>query len=399
MLYQPKRPVRIAEFNKISAAGTSLLGADYVLGKEIETPDAILVRNAHIDTGLFPTLVAIARAGAGVNTITVDKATEKGICVFNTPGANANAVAEQVMTMIGAQMRNIFDAVLFVRTLNAGFDKARLEKYIEEKKGQFVGHELAGKVLAVIGLGQIGVRVANLAVQKGMRVIGYDAYLSVRNAHQLDRKVEVVETLDRAIEKANVVTVHVPLSKDTKHLIGASQLVRMPAGVMLVNYSRGDIYDDAAVLAGLAMGQVGSYITDFPTPELIINPRVIATPHQGASTEQSEENCAVMACTQLKLFLEQGTVVNSVNFPPTELTVSPGTKTRLVVVNRNVPGVIASVTNVLGECGMNIVGSINRGNDKVGYNLIEVASEVPPEVLARIAAADNVLSVRPTPMM
>jgi len=396
VLFQPQGQIEIGLFNRIAEAGLKLLGDGYLVRDKLENPDAILVRSEKIDTDKYPNLIAIARAGAGVNTITVDKATARGICVFNTPGANSNAVAELVMTMIGAQMRNLFEAAQFVRT-NLHFDLPRIEAFIEANKKKFVGRELFGQTLGVIGLGHIGVRVANLGVQKGMKVIGFDAYLTLENAHQLNKDVQLATSMEVILEEADVITVHVPLTETTRNLIGATQIDRMKRRPMLVNYSRRGIYDEKALFEAFESDKVASYISDFPNPELL-HPKVIFTPHVGASTEESEEKCAEMAVLQLKAFLESGTVTNSVNFPPTELVAGQNVHTRLVVVNRDVPNMIATITGALGEKNINITGIINHSNEQIGYNLIDVASEVSPEILSDIENIVDVLNVRPIVM-
>jgi len=278
------------------------------------------------------------------------------------------------------------------------YDAERLEKIVEDNKARFVGRELTAQTLGVVGLGQVGVRVANLGVQKGMRVVGFDTHLSIQNAHQLDRKVELMKKLDDLLALSNIITVHVPLTDATSNLIGAVQIERMQNGTMLVNYSRKGVCDDAAVLAGIEGDKIGSYVSDFPTPELLRNTKVICTPHLGASTEESEDKCAEMAVRQLKAFLETGSVTNSVNFPTLELMPKPNVRTRLVVVNRDVPKMIATITGAIASEGVNITGYVNDGNGVIGYNLIDIESEVSPEVLSRINQTPDVLNVRAIPM-
>ncbi|MBI2613075.1 phosphoglycerate dehydrogenase [Candidatus Kaiserbacteria bacterium] len=396
MLTKPDFLARIGTLNNIAPAGLNIFGNTYLVRKEMESPDALIVRSAKVGPDQFPGF-AIARAGIGVNNIDVEEATRLGICVFNTPGGNARAVAELVTDMIGAQSRHVFAAVQFARSLY-GYTDPHIEEMVEQKKKDFVGNQLAGKTLGVIGLGKIGVLVANLGIHQGMRVIGLDTMLTVPNAHQLSPQVELAKTLEQVLEAAHFVTVHVPLVPENKHLINGAQIPLMRNGATLVNYARREICDEKAVLAGIESGKLAAYITDFPTKELVAHPRVIATPHLGASTEESEETCAVMAARQLRDFFESGTVVNSVNFPTVELVPDRAVRTRLVVVNRDVPNMIAEITSALGENGINIARSRNESNGKIGYNLIDVNGTVPHDIVDRISAVDNVLKVRAIPM-
>jgi len=369
----------------ISASGEPTVGM-------LDHCDGIVVRSAKVDTDLFPRLIAVARAGAGYNNITVDKATAKGICVFNTPGANANAVAELVFTMIGYNARRISHAMDFVRMLK-GTD-AEINTMVEEGKSQFSGFELMGKTLGVIGLGKIGLLVANAGVRRGMRVIGYEAHPTAENMNLLDTRVQVAKNIEEVICAADILSVHVPLSGKTKNLIGAPQISLMKIGCVLVNYARSGIYNDDAVLTALATGKVSAYITDFPSTALIGNIRVDCTPHLGASTAEAETNCAVMAVNELSDYLNFGTIANSVNFPALEMPLAQHIRTRIAVVNRDVPNMIAAISGVFGNAIINIHDFRNASNGTLGYNLIDTAANVADELVEKIRQIPNVMRVR-----
>ena len=385
---------RIQTLNNISQQGLKLLPDTYSVSADAGTPDAILVRSALVDTDAYPSIECIARAGAGVNNITIDKATEKGVCVFNTPGANANAVAELVFIMLGTAARNIHKSLEFTRSLAQETDEKVISEKVEKGKSKYTGFELMGKTLGVIGLGKIGVLVSNAGVDRGMNVIGYDPFPTVANVHYLSSKVEIVNKLENILRMADVISVHVPLSDHTRNLIGAKQLETAKSGVILMNYARKGIYDDAAVLQSLADGKTGAYITDFPSKALVGSEKVICTPHFGASTAESEENCAVMAVKQVRNYLEYGVVANSVNFPVIEAYPQESTCTRLVVINRDVPSMIANVTQVLGQAGLNIHSFTNASNGKIGYNIIDLEQELPAGLEQELRGIENVLRVR-----
>ena len=393
---------RILVLNRLAQEGLTLLASQ---GYEIDlcesgkptadmmiASDGIVVRSAKVDTALFPGLIAVARAGAGYNNITVDKATESGTCVFNTPGANANAVAELVFIMLGMHARRINNALCFVTKLDG--NDAEINAAMEAEKARFSGFELANKTLGVIGLGKIGVLVANAGIKRGMRVVGYDAYPTLENMHQLDAKVERTSRMEDVLALADILSVHVPLNEKTKNLIGAKQLAMMKLGCVLMNYARDGIVDNAAVISALAENTIAAYITDFPTMALRGLKNVICTPHLGASTDEAEEKCAVMAVTQLRNYLEFGTVTNSVNFPVLEMPLSEEVRTRLVVVNNDVPNMIAVITGVLGGANINIHGFTNASNGKIGYNLVDLATVVAEELVEKIRQLPNVLRVR-----
>jgi D-3-phosphoglycerate dehydrogenase len=385
---------RIQTLNNISQQGLKHFTEAYAVSTEAGTPDAVLVRSAQVDTDTIPSMLCIARAGAGVNNITVDKATAKGVCVFNTPGANANAVAELVFIMLGIAARKIHKGLEFAQSLAQETDDKIIAEKMEKGKSKYTGFELMGKTLGVVGLGKIGVLVANAGIDRGMNVVGYDPFPTVANVHYLNSRVEITHKLEDAIRHADVISVHVPLSDQTRNLIDAKQLLKAKDGVILINYARKGIYDDAAVQEALASGKVQSYITDFPTRALIQNDKVICTPHLGASTAESEENCAMMAVKQVRNYLEYGVIANSVNFPGVEVFPQESTKTRLVVINRDVPGMIARITQVVGEAGLNIQALTNESNGKIGYNIIDLERDLPAGLEAALAAIENVVRVR-----
>ncbi|MFA6158044.1 MAG: 3-phosphoglycerate dehydrogenase family protein [Candidatus Paceibacterota bacterium] len=383
---------RILVLNNVSKKGLALFGDAHRVGQDTTDPEGIIVRSAKVNTDQYPHLVAVARAGAGVNNVSVARATEKGVCVFNTPGANANAVAELVFIMLGNFARHVDEALRFVRSLDG--DDLSITDRVEAEKSTFAGFELVGKTLGVIGLGKIGVLVANAGIKRSMRVIGHDAFPTFGNMHQLDSRVEVVRKMEGLLSEADVLSVHVPLSEKTKHLIGVSQVNSMKDEVILMNYAREGIYDDAAVIDGLRVGKVRAFITDFPTRALLEEKGVICTPHLGASTAESEENCAVMAAKQLKNYLEYGVVTNSVNFPTIETFPAQGIRARLAIVNKDMPGMIAVIAGMLGDAGINIQALTNESAGGIGYNLVDLGIDVGDELVSKISAAPNILRVR-----
>ena len=386
------QPFRVKVLNRIVAEGVAVLTGMSV-GTEVDDPHGILVRSAKVDTADYPSLLAVARAGAGVNNITVDKATEQGVCVFNTPGANANAVAELVFTMLGLAARNLHRAVDFCRGLS-GLDDQEISRQVEGKKAAFRGTELAGKTMGVIGLGKIGVLVANGGIQRRMRVVGYDPFPALENIHALSPNVCLARAVDDVLQQSQILSLHIPLTPKTRGFVDAELLGRLPPGAILVNYARGPVVDEAAVLAGLESGQLGRYITDFPTSGLLQHPAVLTSPHLGASTEESEEQCACLAARALRDYLEYGTIAHSVNFPTAESIPAKNVHTRLIMINRDVPGMIGLASQTLGAAGINIASYLNESNGSIGYNLIDLEEALPEAVLARIAAHDGVLRTR-----
>jgi len=383
---------RILVLNNVSETGLKLFGDAYQIGPNVTDPEAVIVRSAEVDTDRYQSLIAVARAGAGVNNISVAKATEKGVCVFNTPGANANAVAELVFIMLGLYARRVDQALRFVQMLDG--DDAAIAARVEAGKSKFTGFELAGKTLGIVGLGKVGVLVANAGIERGMKVIGYDAFPTLTNMHELSPQVQIARRMQEVLLVADVFSVHVPLSEKTKNLIGVDQVALMKSDCILMNYARDGICDDAAILEALNIGKVKAFITDFPTKALLGNAGVICTPHLGASTAESEENCAIMAARQLKNYLEYGIVTNSVNFPAIEIFPTQAIRSRLAIVNRDVPNMIAAITGVLGEAGVNIQAFTNESNGRIGYNLVDIEADVNDEVIEQIRQLPKVLRVR-----
>jgi D-3-phosphoglycerate dehydrogenase len=384
---------RIKKVNKIAREGLELFGPDYSVRDDEQDPEGILVRSSRVDTDDYRSLLAVARAGAGVDSITVEKATEKGICVLNTPGANANAVAELVFVMLGISARNIHLAINFCRDL-AGLSDAEVTKQVEAKKAAFRGFELAGKTLGVLGIGKIGVRVANGGIQRKMRVIGFDPFPALDNIHHLSPEVSLARSWKAVVEQVDVLTLHMPFNEKLRNFINADVLRRLHQGAILVNYARGALVNQADVLAALGSGQLASYVTDFPTAAMLDNPKVIVSPHLGASTEESEEQSATMAVQELKDYLEYGAVTHSVNFPTIESTPSDDVHTRLIMINRDVPGMIGFASQMIGTHGINISSYLNGSNGSVGYNIIDLASPIPDSVVQEIAAHKDVIRMR-----
>ncbi len=381
----------IQTLNKISAAGLSRLGDNYNIADDVREPDAILVRSAAMHDMEMPgSLLAIARAGAGVNNIPLDKCSEKGIVVFNTPGANANAVKELVLTALLISSRKVVNGIEWAKTLKGNGDA--VGKMVEKGKSQFVGPELKGKTLGVIGLGAIGILVANAAVSLGMEVVGYDPYLSVDNALRISRKVKHVVTLDEVFAESDYITVHVPLTPDTKGVINAENIAKMKDGVRIVNYSRADLVNSADILAALKEGKVAAYTTDFATDDILGEEGVIVTPHLGASTPESEDNCAQMAAEEIKEFLENGNIVNSVTLPSVSMA-RTGAE-RVCVIHKNIPNIISTVTAALSETGNNIESMDSKSRKDYAYTILDVANDVDESAKDKIAAIDGVIRVR-----
>ncbi len=384
---------RVRTFDKIAPQGLALFGDSYSVNAEETDPQLVVARSTKIDTDAFPSLVAVARAGAGVNTITVDKATAKGIAVFNTPGANAQAVAELVFSVLGGFVRNLPAAYSFMQQMQAADDE-HIEKLIEEKKSAFKGTELKGKTLGVIGLGKIGVLVANGGVFRGMRVVGYDPMPTPANMHALETQVEFVDSPEAVVAKADIISIHVPLFDATRGLFGPKLLAQVKPGAILMNYSRREICEESAVVAALDAKQLRGFLTDFPSTVLSGRPDVLCTPHLGASTAESEDTCAVMAVQQLKRFAEEGLITNSVNFPTLIMSRRPETTTRIIVVNSDVPNMISSIAGVFGAAGVNINSMANESNGKIGYNIIDVSAPVSETLLSALAALPGVIRTR-----
>lgn len=385
---------QIRTMNKISPKGLSLFGANYKVTDIEERPDAILVRSAKIDTDLYGDMLAVARAGAGVNNITIDKATEKGICVFNTPGANANAVCELVFSTLGMGCRNLFGALAYVNTLKDWTDDLAMDKEVEANKSRFAGIELSGRTMAVVGLGKIGVLVANAAVARGMKVVAYEPYPSPWNMHLLNHEVRVFNNLEAMIPSADVVSVHVPLLDGTRGLFNTEMFAEMKEDAILLNFSRGPVVDTDAVVAALDQGKIASYICDFPSHKLLNHAKVMCFPHLGASTEEAEENCATMAVEQLQDYLQYGVIRNSVNFPAIDGRPSAKIKSRICVINKDVPNMISTISHIVAELGHNISSYKNESNGKIGYNLIDLEDHVGDEIIKALEANENIIRAR-----
>lgn len=383
---------KILCLNKISSIGTDRFGSSYEYGTEMEKPDGILVRSASMHDMTFDeNLKAIARAGAGVNNIPLDTCTEQGIVVFNTPGANANAVKELVIASLFLTSRKIPAAMDWVKTLKG--QGSEVGKLVEKGKSNFGGPEIKGKTLGVIGLGAIGILVANAAKHLGMTVYGYDPYLSVDAAWSLSHGVQKAESLEEIFQKSDYITLHLPLTDDTKNLIGKENFTKMKDGVRILNFARGELVHSADMLNALADGKVAAYATDFPTDELIGAENVIAIPHLGASTPESEDNCAVMAVEQIKDYLENGNIKNSVNLPALSMP-RDGSSIRICIIHKNVPNTIANLTAICGRAGLNIEHMQNSSRKSYAYTILDVTGTVSDSDIQAISALDEIIRIR-----
>lgn len=386
---------KIQTLNKISAEGLANFPRDdYEIASEILNPDAILLRSADMHSMELPASVkAIARAGAGVNNIPVSAMSEKGIVVFNTPGANANAVKELVIAALLFSSRPVHKAADWAKTLAGKGDE--IPELAEKGKSQFVGPEIKGKTLGVIGLGAIGAMVANTAIGLGMDVIGYDPYISVDAAWSLSRAVHKAESLESLLSKSDYVSLHIPQTNDTKGFINADRINMMKKGVRLLNFARGGLVVNKDVLAAIDSGKIAQFITDFTDEELLNNDKIICLPHLGASTPEAEDNCAFMAVDQLKNFLERGNIINSVNFPKTYLDAQiPAGGTRLCIANKNVPNMVGQISTILADAKLNIEGMVNQNRADLAYNLIDVSCPVSADVVEKLKSIDGVINVR-----
>ena len=383
---------RIKTMNKIAQVGLNQFPADYQVGDNVEGEEGILVRSAKLHDYPFPdTLWGIARAGAGTNNIPVAECAQKGIVVFNTPGANANGVKELVLAALLMASRDLVGGVEWVKAQAATPD-TDVAAAVEKGKSAFVGPELYRKTLGVIGLGAIGALVANAALSLRMEVYGYDPFLSVDTALRLDRHVHVVKDVAELYRVSDYVTVHVPYTPDTRHTINADTIAQMKDGVRVVNLARGELVDDAAMMAALESGKVARYVTDFPNNTITLAPNVVPIPHLGASTPESEDNCAVMAAQQLRDFLENGNIKNSVNFPNVEMERS-GVQ-RLCIIHRNIPAMLANITAQLSGDGVNVENMTNKSRGDFAYTLVDVGSAVEESVIDDIRAIDGIIRVR-----
>jgi len=384
---------RILTLNQISARGLARFPADrYQVGAAISDPDAILVRSAEMHGASIAAGVrAIGRAGVGVNNIPIEEMSRRGIPVFNAPGANANAVKELVLAGLLLAARNIGPAWLFARSLSG--DDTAIEAAVEAGKKRFVGFELPGRTLGVIGLGAVGVEVANSALALGMKVLGYDPQLTVQRAWQLASSVEQARSLEDMFARSDAISVHVPLNDATRALVNGARLALMRPGGTILNFARAAIVDEAAVVAALDAGGLHAYVCDFPNRALKDHTRVITLPHLGASTGEAEENCAIMVVEQVRDFLENGNIRNSVNYPDTVLPRVPNT-TRLGVANRNVPNMVGQISTALAAHGINIADLLNKSRGACAYTLIDADGALGAPLLAEIRAIDGVLSAR-----
>ena len=383
---------KILCLNKISPVGTKRLGEAYTFSPEMENPDGILVRSASMhERELEENLLAIARAGAGVNNIPLAKCTEQGIVVFNTPGANANAVKELVLAALFLTSRKVIPAIDWVKTLKGQGDQ--VEKLIEKGKGAFAGPEIQGKTLGVVGLGAIGILVANAACQLGMEVYGYDPFLSVDSAWHLSSAVHRSLSLEEIYAQCDYITLHLPQTPETKNMITGETLGKMKDGVRLLNFARGGLVDTDALLAALAQGKVAAYATDFPADAMIGVENIVAIPHLGASTPESEDNCARMAVDQLKDYLENGNILKSVNLPSVSMAREPGTR-RVCLIHKNVPNTIAMLAAACGEAGINIENMQSKSRGEYAYTILDVSGELTKDAVDSLRQMEPMIKAR-----
>ena len=385
---------RIRTYNQISEVGLSRLPADrFQVGPDVEEPVAYMLRSHKLHgEPVSDELLAVARAGAGVNNIPIDEYTHKGIVVFNTPGANANAVKELVTAAMLLGSRRILDGMNRVQELTDISDPQEMAKLLEKEKKQFAGSELAGRTLGVIGLGAIGSMVANVGLELGMKVAGFDPALSVEAAWRLSSRVRQTESIEALLKQSDFVSLHVPAIEQTHHLINSETLRRIKPGAKLLNFAREEVVDVDAVVSALDEGRLSAYITDFPVPALLGRKDTLLFPHIGASTAEAEENCSVMAAEQLMDFLENGNIVNSVNYPQTRMARDGGY--RITFANDNVPRVLSTVLSVLADHDINVIDMVNKSHGDMAYNIIDIESEPTSEVINAIASAEGVMHVR-----
>jgi D-3-phosphoglycerate dehydrogenase len=383
----------IRTYNAISPAGLARFdGSRYAVSSESTNPSGVLLRSYKLTTEELPlTVIAVARAGAGTNNIPTSELTGKGVVVFNTPGANANAVKELICAGLMMSSRDIFGGLKFVDGLGNQLSE-ELDPLLEAEKKRFAGTEIYGKTLGIVGLGAIGSLVANMALDLGMRVVGYDPAISVEAAWRLSSRVEKMSSLDALLKESDYITLHVPAIDATKGMINSESISRMKPGVKLLNFARKEIVNAGDIITALDAGKMGSYVTDFPTPELIGHPRVLAMPHIGASTGEAEDNCAVMAADQLIDFLENGNIKNSVNFPDTSM--ARGSEFRLTFSNSNVPNVLSTVLSQISATGANVVDLVNQSRHEIAYNIMDIDQPVTDELVDAISNLDGVIRVR-----
>ena len=384
----------VRTYNAISAKGLDRFSAEkYVVSEDCASPEAFILRSQKLHTETIPdSLLAVARAGAGVNNIPVSDYTEQGIVVFNTPGANANAVKELIVAGLLLGSRDIYGGMSYVQELGHIDDSAQMGKLLEKEKKRFAGTEIVGKTLGVVGLGAIGSIIANLALDLGMTVIGYDPAISVEAAWQLSSRVERMESIEKLLASADFVTLHVPAIPATKNLINTKTLSEMKSTAKILNFAREEIVSTDDMVNALDKGVIAGYISDFPAPALLGRKDVILMPHIGASTEEAEENCAVMAVEQLKDFLENGNIHNSVNYPPTKMSRNGGS--RITFCNSNVPKVLGQVLSLLADANLNVVDMVNKSRGEIAYNIIDLEGDINEEIIDKVARVDGVMRVR-----
>lgn len=383
---------RIKTLNKIASIGLAQLDKGrFVVEDDCANPDGILVRSAKMHDYEFPeALRAIARAGAGTNNIPIDRCSEAGIVVFNTPGANSNAVKEEVIFAMLAASRHMFEANEWARREAAS--GADVLTTMEKAKSQFAGPEIMGKTLGIIGLGAIGAKVADAALALGMSIVGYDPYLSVSAALALDRHVNVVNNLDDLLKVSDYITIHVPLNDSTRDTIDAEAISKMKGNVRIINLARNGLVNDEAILTALKSGRVAAYVTDFPDNEVANAPGVIALPHLGASTPESEDNCAIMAAHELQDYLDNGNITNSVNLP--NVSMERSGVARICIIHRNVPNILAQITTIVSGAGMNVENLANKSRKDYAYTMLDVDNKVTDEVVKQLSAIDGVIRIR-----
>ena len=386
---------KVRTYNQISVRGLERFPRQsYEVGSDIGRPDAFLLRSQKLHEVEVPrSLLAVARAGAGVNNVPIADYSKRGIVVFNTPGANANAVKELVMAGMLLATRGILPGIAYVNSLTAMSDADAMSQLLEKEKSRFAGGEIKGKTLGIVGLGAIGSMVADMALAMGMKVLGFDPALSIDAAWRLSSEVTRMENLPALLARADYVSLHVPAMDATRHMINADALRLIKPGAVLLNFARESIVDAQAIRGSLDEGRLGKYVCDFPEPALLGQAHVIAMPHIGASTEESEENCAVMAANQLMDFLENGNIVNAVNFPAVSMARSQGT-TRITFSNDNVPGVLGHVLSVLADHKVNVIDMVNKSRGELAFNLIDVQTRPGDDVVAALEAVANVIRVR-----
>ena len=382
---------KIKTYNKISKTGLAAFDDKYTIGDEVENADGAIVRSAALHDVEFPeSLKAIARAGAGTNNIPIDRCSEQGIVVFNTPGANANAVKELVIAAMLISSRRVISGIEWVKTLKG--NGKEVGKMVEKGKSAFAGPEIKGKTIGVVGLGAIGVMVANAANALGMTVYGYDPYLSVKSAWNLTHNAVHIYDINEIFEKCDYITVHVPLTDDTKGLINKDTIAKMKDGVRILNFARGELVNTDDIKAALEAGKVAAYVTDFPSDDIIGVDGVIAVPHLGASTPESEDNCASMAARELIDYIENGNIVNSVNLP--EITMPRSGKHRVCIIHRNIPNMLTAITGIFAEDNVNIENLLNKSRGNYAYSMLDIDEADTSAVADKIGAIEGVIRVR-----